>query len=704
MKKLLIILAMTGITLISCNSNKPKQENQNPLLGEFNTPFNVPPFNKIKTSDYLPAFKEAIKQHDAEIKAIIDNDDTPTFNNTIEAIDKSGRLLNKISSIFFNINSANTNKEIQKVAEEVSPLLSKHNDNISLNNQLFKRVKFVFGKKDSLKLDTEQARLLEETYKRFTRSGANLIEGNKDKLRKINEKLSVLTLKFGQNVLAETNKYKLVLNKKADLEGLPQSVIDAAAETAVATGDSGKWVFTIQKPSLIPFLTYSKRRDLRKKIFTAYITKGDHNDSLDNKSIVNKIVNLRLEKAKLLGYNTWANFKLDANMAKTPENVYALMDKVWKPALKVAKKEATELQKMINKEGGNFKLAPYDWWYYSEKVRKAKYDFDEEQLRPYFKLENVIHGIFYSANRLYGLKFKEVYNIPKYQKDVRTFEVMDANDSLLGIQYMDFYPRASKEGGAWMTSYRKEYKENGKRILPVISLVTNFTKPTGNKPSLLSFEEVTTLFHEFGHSLHGLLSQCTYNTLSGTAVAQDFVEFPSQFNENWASQPEILKEYAKNYKTGKVIPLELIKKIKNSSKFNQGFTTVEYLAAAYLDMDWHTITKEKKYDVDTFEKTAMDKIGLIPQIVVRYRSTYFSHIFSGGYSAGYYSYIWADVLVADAFDYFKQNGTFNKKIATSFRKNILERGNSEDQMVLYRRFRGQDPVIKPLLERRGLLQ
>lgn len=703
MKNLLVIIAMVGFTLTSCNGNK-KQEDQNILLGEFNTPFNVPPFDKIKTSDYLPAFKEAIKQHDAEIKAIIDNDDTPTFKNTIEAIDKSGRLLDRISSIFFNLNSANTNKEMQKVAEEVSPLLSKHNDNINLNEQLFKRVKFVFGEKDSLKLDTEQARLLEETYKEFARSGANLIEEDKDKLRKINEQLSILTLKFGQNVLAETNRYKLVLNKKEDLEGLPQSIIDAAAETAVAKGDSGKWVFTVQKPSLIPFLTYSKKRDLRKKIFTAYITKGDHNDSLDNKAIVNKIVNLRLEKAKLLGYKTWANFKLDANMAKTPENVYALMDKVWKPALKVAKEEAKELQKMINKEGGNFKLAPYDWWYYSEKVRKAKYDFDEEQLRPYFKLENVIHGIFYSANRLYGLKFKEIYNIPKYQKDVRTFEVRDADDSLLGIQYMDFYPRASKEGGAWMTSYRKEYKENGKRILPVISLVTNFTKPTGNKPSLLSFEEVTTLFHEFGHSLHGLLSQCTYNTLSGTAVAQDFVEFPSQFNENWASQPEILKEYAKNYKTGKIIPLELIKKIKNSSKFNQGFATVEYLAAAYLDMDWHTITKEKKYDVDAFGKAAMDKIGLIPQIVVRYRSTYFSHIFSGGYSAGYYSYIWADVLVADAFDYFKQNGTFNKKIATSFRENILERGNSEDQMVLYRRFRGQDPVIKPLLERRGLLQ
>ncbi len=704
MKKSLIILAMTGITLVSCNSNKPKQESQNPLLAELNTPYNVPPFDKIKTSDYLPAFKEAIKQHEGEIQAIDDNKESPTFKNTIEALDKSGRLLNNVSSIFFNINSANTNEQIQKIAEEVSPLLSKHRDNISLDDKLFQRVKSVFEQKDTLKLGTEQARLLEETYKNFTRSGANLNNADKDKLRKINEELSILTLKFGQNILTETNNFKLVIDKKEDLAGLPQSVIDAAAETATATGDSGKWVFTIQKPSLIPFLTYSGKRDLRKKMFTAYITKGDHNDSLDNKAIINKIVNLRLQKAKLLGYKTWANFILDNNMAKTPEKVYALMYKVWKPALKAAKQEAKELQKMIDKKSGDFQLKPWDWWYYSEKVRKAKYDFDEEQLRPYFKLENVIHGIFYTANHLYGLKFKEIHNIPKYHEDVKTFEIRDANDTLLGIQYMDFYPRASKRGGAWMTSYRKEYKENGKRILPVISLVTNFTKPTGDKPSLLSFDEVTTLFHEFGHSLHGLLSQCTYNTLSGTAVARDFVEFPSQINENWASQPEVLKEYAKHYKTGETIPMELIEKIINSSHFNQGFVTVEYLAAAYLDMDWHTIIREKEYDIDAFGKAAMDKIGLIPQIVVRYRSTYFNHIFSGGYSAGYYSYIWADVLVADAFAYFKQNGIFNQKIATSLRKDILEHGNSEEQMILYKRFRGQEPDIKPLLEHRGLVK
>ena len=693
---------MIGFTVSSCNSDKSEQDN--PLLGEFNTPYNVPPFDKIETSDYMPAFKEAIKRHDAEINAIVENKEDATFKNTIEALDRCGKTLRNVSSIFFNVNESNTNEEFQKIAEEVSPLLSKHSDNISLNEKLFKRVKSVYEQKEALDLDVEQARLLEETYKGFARSGANLNDEDKNKLRKINEELSVLTLKFGQNVLAETNNFKLVIEKKEDLAGLPQSVIDAATETAKATGDSGKWVFTIQKPSLIPFLTYSSKRDLRKKMFTAYTTKANHNDSLDNKVNINRIVKLRLQKAKLLGYKTWANFILDNNMAKTPENVYALLNKIWEPAIKAAKQEAKELQKMINKEGGNFKLKPWDWWYYSEKVRKEKYNLDEEQLRPYFKLENVIDGIFYTANHLYGLQFKEINNIPKYHKDVKTYEVRDANDSLLGIQYMDFYPRASKRGGAWMTSFRKEYKENGKRIIPVISLVTNFTKPTADKPSLLSFDEVTTLFHEFGHSLHGLLTQCTYNKISGTDVARDFVEFPSQINENWASQPEVLKEYAKHYKTGETIPMKLVNKMINSSHFNQGFVTVEYLAACYLDLDWHTITEEKQYDVNAFEKASMDKIGLIPEIVVRYRSTYYNHVFSGGYSAGYYSYIWADVLVADAFAYFKENGIFNKEISTSLRKNIIEQGNTEDQMVQYKRFRGQEPEITPLLKQRGLIK
>ncbi|MBE9468919.1 MAG: M3 family metallopeptidase [Bacteroidetes bacterium] len=702
MKKLLIILAMIGFTVSSCNIDKSEQDN--PLLGEFNTPYNVPPFDKIETSDYMPAFKEAIKLHDAEINAIVENKENATFKNTIEALDRAGKTLGSVSGIFFNVNESDTNEEFQKIAEEVSPLLSKHSDNISLNEKLFQRVKSVYEQKETLELDIEQARLLEETFKGFSRSGANLNDVDKNKLRKINEELSVLTLKFGQNVLAETNNFKLVIENKKDLEGLPQSVIDAAAETANATGDKGKWTFTIQKPSLIPFLTYSSNRDLRKSMFKAYINKGNNGDSLDNKNNINSIAKLRLQKAKLLGYKTWANFILDENMAKTPENVYGLLNKIWEPAIKAAKQEAKELQKMINKEGDNFKLEPWDWRYYSEKVRKEKYNLDEEQLRPYFKLENVIDGIFYTANHLYGLQFKEITNIPKYNKEVKTYEVRDADGSLLGIQYMDFFPRASKRGGAWMTGFRKEYKENGKRIIPLISLVTNFTKPTADKPSLLSFDEVTTLFHEFGHSLHGLLTQCTYKKISGTDVARDFVEFPSQINENWASQPEVLKEYAKHYKTGETIPMELVQKMINSSHFNQGFVTVEYLAACYLDLDWHTITEEKQFDVNAFEKASMDKLGLIPEIVVRYRSTYYNHVFSGGYSAGYYSYIWADVLVADAFAYFKENGIFNEKISTSLRKNIIEQGNTEDQMIQYKRFRGQEPEITPLLKQRGLLK
>ncbi|MFQ6108535.1 MAG: M3 family metallopeptidase, partial [Candidatus Aminicenantales bacterium] len=515
--------------------------------------------------------------------------------------------------------------------------------------------------------------------------------------------LSVLTLKFGENILKEDNRFELVIDKEEDLAGLPQSVVTAAAEAAKERGHEGKWVFTLHKPSMIPFLQYSEKRDLREKIFKAYINRCNHNDELDNKALLSRIVTLRIEKAHLLGYKTHADFILEMNMAKKPENVYGLLDQIWKPALEMAKKESRELQGMIQKEGKDFKLKPWDWWYYAEKVKKAKYDLDEEMLRPYFKLENVRNGAFYVANKLYGLQFIERKDVPKYHEDVKVFEVRDTDNTQVGILYTDYFPRASKRGGAWMNSFRKQYRMDGGEIHPIITNNGNFSKPTGKKPALLSSEEVLTLFHEFGHALHGLLSNCTYYRLSGTAVPRDFVELPSQIMENWAFEPEVLKMYAKHYETGEVIPQELIDKIKKASLFNQGFATVEYLAASYLDMDWHTLSEAGEIDVEKFETESMNRIGLIPEIVVRYRSPYFRHIFSGGYSAGYYSYIWAEVLDADAFEAFKENGLFEPKTALSFRKNILERGGTEDPMSLYIRFRGAEPKVEPLLKRKGLI-
>ncbi len=690
---MMMLLAQT----ISCT-----KEEQNPFFTDWKTPFGAPPFNEIKPKDYLPAFKEGISRQQREIAAISDNKEAPTFENTIEALERSGKLLDKVSSVFYNLNSALTSDTLQKIAKEVSPLLSKHHDDINLNAKLFARIKTVYEQRNNLSLSVEQNRLLEKYYKDFVRGGANLNEADKKKLRKINKELSLLSLKFGENILKENNRFEMILNKKEELRGLPRNVIIAAAQTAKERGYDGKWVFTLHKPSLIPFLQYSDKRVLREKMFKGYISRGNHDDELDNKDNVRKIVNLRIEKAHLLGYKSHADFVLEENMAKNPHNVYNLLDKIWQPALVMAKKEAAELQRTINKSGGKFKLMPWDWWYYAEKLRKEKYDLDEEALRPYFKLENVRAGAFEVAHRLYGITFTERKDIPVYHKDVKVFEVKEADGRHIGLLYTDYFPRASKRGGAWMEAYRKQSRMDGKKITPIICNVCNFSKPTGDKPALLSFEEVQTLFHEFGHALHGLLSDCTYPSLSGTDVARDFVETFSQVMENWAAEPQVLKMYAHNYKTGKPIPQGLIEKIRNSGHFNQGFATVEYLAAAYLDMDWHTLTQTNDYDVNKFETKAMDKIGLIPQIVVRYRSPYFSHIFAGGYSAGYYSYIWAEVLDADAFQAFKENGIFDKKTAESFRKNMLSRGGTEDAMTLYKRFRGREPDIEPLLERRGL--
>ncbi len=674
----------------------------NPLLEEFKTPYGVPPFDKIKSTDFIPAIKEAIKINDKEINDIVSNKQAPTFENTIDALDKSGILLNRITTILYNLDGVITNDELQKVITDVAPILSEHSDNIALNKGLFQRIKAVYEKRRSLNLAPEQLRLVEKDYDDFARNGANLNDKDQEKLRAINSKLSLATIKFNQNVLKETNSFLMVLDKKEELSGLPQSLIDGAAAEAKAHNLLGKWVFTLQNPSVMPFLQYSSRRDLREKIWKAYSKRGDNNNEFDNKSVIKEIVNLRLERAKLLGYKTHSDYVLADNMAKTPKKVFELLDKLWKPAIAMAKKEAAEYQDMINKEGGNFKLQPWDWRYYAEKVRLAKYNLSEEELRPYFKLENVRQGLFEVAHRLYGITIKEDNDLPLYHKDVKGYEVFDANGTHLGVLYMDFFPRESKRSGAWMTNYREQYYKNGKKVIPVISLVFNFSKPTEGQPSLLNLDEVETMFHEFGHGLHGLFSNCNYISLSGTNVSRDFVELPSQIMENWALEPEVLKLYAKNYKTGEIMPKVLVDKIVNSSKFDQGFATVEYLAASYLDMYYHTIESPLTEDVDKFENEKMSALGLIPEIISRYKSTYFLHSFSGGYDSGYYSYIWAAVLDTDAFEAFKENGLFDQKTANSFRKNLLERGNTDDPMNLYVKFRGKEPSIEPLLKKRGL--
>ncbi len=711
MKKITLLLFVAIIVMaISCNNEKSKNNDKksenmkNPLLEEFNTPYGTPPFDKIKPADYMPAIKEAIKKHNTEIDNIVNNTEEPTFKNTVEALDYSGELLDRIMSILENLTSAETNDSLQKVEKEVSPIITEHYNSISLNEKLFNRIKSVYDNKEKFNLNTEQNALLEKYYKDFTREGALLNDADKEKLKEINKELAMLSIKFGDNVLAETNSYKLIIDNKDDLAGLPQSVIDAAAEKAKADSLNGKWVFTIQKPSFIPFLMYSEKRELRKQIQDAYLKHADNDNEYDNKEIIKKILRLRYEKAKLLGYKNYAYYVLEENMAKTPEKVYELINKLMKASVNKAIKERAVLQDYIKSLGDTFKLKYYDWWYYAEKYKKQKYDFNDEILKPYFELNNVRKGAFMVANNLYGINFKEIKNVPVYHPDVKTFLVTDTNGTELGILYMDFFVRPGKSSGAWMTSYRKQYKKDGKNVLPIISTVFNFSKPSGDNPSLLTLEEVETVFHEFGHSLQGLLSKCTYKKLSGTSVAQDFVELPSQVMENWASDPQVLKLYAKHYKTGEIMPDELIKKIEQAGQYNQGFATTEYLSAAILDMDWHTkLTDFNNVDVRKFEEKSLNEMGLIPEIKVRYRSTYFSHIFQGGYAVGYYGYVWAAILDADAFQAFKETGdVFNKKYADGFRSNILEKGGTVDPMELYVNFRGRQPKIDALMEKRGL--
>ncbi len=697
MKKVLLFI-MPAIILASCG----KQEN--PFFEAYKNKFGAPPFESIKNEHYLPAFKEGIKQHQAEIDAVANNTEEPTFANTIEALDYSGDLLNKVSSVFFNLYSSNTNDEMQTIANEISPLLTEHSDNLYLNEKIFEKVKKLYDNRANLGLNGEQNRLLENYYKNFIRSGAALAESEKVRLREINKELGLAQLAFGQNVLAETNAYKKVVEKEDDLAGLPQSVKDAAAETAKENGMEGKWVFTTQKASFIPVLQYSENRELRKELLMAYSKRGDNNNEQDNKELIKKIMKLRVERSKLLGFETPAAFILDNTMAKTPQAVYDFLATVWNPAVTKAKNEAYELQKMMDAEGKGEKLEPWDWWYYTEKLRKAKFDLDEEELRPYFKLENVRQGVFDLAKNLWGLQFKKLDKMPVYHPDVEVFEVTDADGSLIGVLYTDYFPRASKRAGAWMENITLQFKKDGVNHRPIIVNVGNFTKPTAQNPSLLNMDEVETMFHEFGHALHGLLSQCTYPSLAGTSVARDFVELPSQIMENWCFEPQVMKTYARHYKTNEPMPDDLIEKIQKSATFNQGFTMTELLSAALLDMDYHTLKDTLAFDVNEFENASLKRIGMIPEIIVRYRSTYFNHIFTGGYSAGYYSYTWAEVLDADAYQAFVETGDiYNKERAESFRRNILEKGDSEEPMTLYRKFRGTDPKPDALLTRRGLL-
>ena len=699
MKNLYSSIAFSLIALMTATTYSA-----NPFYVPWSTPFEVPPFNQIKREHYRPAFEEAMKRHDQEVQAIYVQQPAPTFENTLEALDRSGAMLDRVSNVFFAMKSSMNNDEMEAIAKEIAPLLSKHEDDILLNESLFQRVKAVYEAQDKLNLTPEQRKLLEEDYKRFVRGGANLPPDKKDQLKEINARLSLLSVKFGENVLKEENRFELVLDDQADLAGLPENVISAAAETAQERGHTGKWVFTLHKPSMIPFLQYSDRRNLREQLYQAYINRGNHDDELDNKATLAEMAKLRAQRAKLLGYQTHAHYVLEENMAKVPENVYKRLEEIWHPALQRAKEEMVDMQALINQENGNFQLASWDWWYYAEKVKKAKYDLDEEMLRPYFKLENVRQGVFDVATRLYGLQFAERTDIPIYHPDVSVFEVKEANGTHVGILFVDYFPRASKRGGAWMGELRQQMKQNGKDIRPVIYNVGNFSKPTADKPSLLSLEEVETLFHEFGHALHGLLSDCTYKTIAGTNVARDFVELPSQIMENWATEPEVLKQYARHYESGDPMPDELIEKIQKSQYFNQGFATTEYLAASFLDMDWHTrVAPDADIDVLAFENESLGRIGLIPEIIARYRSSYFNHIFSGGYAAGYYAYVWAEVLDADAFQAFKETGDiFNPQVAKAFRDNILSRGGTEEPMGLYKRFRGKEPGIDALLKRRGL--
>ena len=670
----------------------------NPLL----TPFDTAPFSKIENAHFKPAFLQAMKDARAEIDQITANKAEPSFENTIEALEFTGQQLDRISSVFFNLNSAETNEEIQKIAQEISPLLSEFSNDITLNEALFKRIKTVYDQKDSLDLTIEQHTLLDKKYKSFSRNGANLNDDKKKRLREIDSELSKLKLNFGENILAETNKYEKHLTNENDLDGLPEGEKEAAAQMAKSKDKEG-WVITLDYPSYIPFMKYAKNRELRKELSLAFGSKAFHNDELDNQENVLKIANLRFERANLLGYKTHAHFVLEERMAETPEKVHEFLNELLEKAKPAAGKEFAQLEDFAKELDHIDRLEKWDGSYYSEKLKQKLFNLDDEKLKPYFKLENVISGVFKIAEKLFDLRFEEVTDIDKYNEEVKTYKVYDTSNNFISVFYADFHPRKGKRGGAWMTSYKSQYQRNGENVRPHISNVCNFTRSTPSKPSLLTFNEVTTLFHEFGHGLHGMLANTTYPSLSGTSVFWDFVELPSQVMENWCYEKEALELFATHYETGKVIPMELVQKIKESATFQEGMQTLRQLSFGLLDMSWHGINPTGITNVKQHETEAFKGTTLYPDTPETCMSTAFAHIFQGGYSSGYYSYKWAEVLDADAFAYFKEKGIFNKEVATKFKDNVLSKGGTENPMVLYKRFRGAEPKVEALLERAGLL-
>jgi peptidyl-dipeptidase Dcp len=683
--------------ILSCTN---KDNSMNPFLNDYETPFKIPPFEEIEFAHYEPAFDIGMKEHLKEIEEIANNQQEPTFENTIEAMEKSGETLDKVANVFFNLLGSNTNDDMDALAMKISPKLSAHNDSILLNKELFKRIKDLFDNKGSFNLTTEQNRLLEETYKRFIRSGANLDNQSMERLTQINSSLSSLSVQFDQNVLKETNSYSMVIENEEDLDGLPAEEVRQASLLADSEGQSGKWVFKPTRVSMYPFLTYSTQRDLREELYNSYIQRGDNDNEYDNKEIIAEMISLRKEKASMMGFDSHSAYVLDNTMAKTPENVNKLLQTIWNPGVEKAKGEVEEMQKLITDEGGNFKLAAWDWWHYSEKLRQEKFDFKEEEVKPYFSEDKVLAGAFDVAQKLFDITFTERNDLPKYRENIRSFIVEDLNKKVIGIFYTDFTLRPNKGGGAWMNTFRSQSKFDGE-IIPIVINVCNFPPENADGVSLLSFEQVETLFHEFGHGLHGLLSDAQYPSLSGTSVTRDYVEFPSQMMENWAREPSVIKTFAKHYETGETIPEDLLNKISAAGTFNEGFATTEYVAAAHLDMAYHT-DQDLIEDIDKFEDETLNDLGLIPEIESRYRSTYFGHIFAGGYSSGYYSYLWTEVLEADAFEAFKDKGLFDKETANKLKKYVYAAGNTDDLMTQYVRFRGKEPEIEPLLKKRGL--
>ncbi len=680
------------------------EQTTNPFFLPYDTPHGTVPFDKIGTCHFEPAIRKGIEQHDNEIKAITDNPEQPTFRNTIEAYEMSGRLLERVMTVFENLLSADTNDELQELANKLMPVLSNHYNDVSLNKELFARVKAVYDNRTGEALDAEQNKLLDDTYKGFARGGANLTDTDKKTLRELSESLSLLSLQFSNNLLKDTNAYKLNLTDRTQIAGLPDGIVEAAAEAAAEDGQSG-WTFTLNAPSYVPFMTYADDRELRHTLYVAYNTRCTHGDTQDNTGTVRQIVNLRMQVAQLLGYKTYADYALENRMAHDSRNVYRLLDELLEAYMPTAEDEVKEVQALAREmEGDDFTLMPWDWSYYSHKLKERRFNIDNEKLRPYFELGNVINGVFGLATRLYGITFKENKDIPVYHPDVRAYDVTDKDGSFLAVLYADFHPRAGKQSGAWMTSYKGQWKDTstGENSRPHVSLVMNFTKPTKDKPALLTFDEVTTFLHEFGHSLHGMFADTHYGSLSGTNVYWDFVELPSQFMENFATEKEFLHTFARHYKTGEPIPDSMVQALKDSENFNVAYACMRQVGFGLLDMAWYTRTEPFDGDVMAYEQEAWKRAQLLPHVEGTCMSTQFSHIFAGGYAAGYYSYKWAEVLDADAFALFKQKGLFDAEVASSFRENILSRGGTEDPMTLYKRFRGQEPTIDALLERNGL--